>query len=159
MEEKKVNITLGALDIVTMLMHQTNISEDLARVIVGNLCHSSGGLDQLVKALMGVFPTLKYEVGDFVYISVDTLQSWKVDRDATRKLSICKDDMIMAQVTETDKYNSSPYRIKATAVLTGGEIGQTDQVIPESYIKGVPEDPTEILDLIEELNTPKDLPF
>ena len=155
MEERKVNITLGVSHIVKMLMHETGIKEDLAKVIVGNLCQSSGGLDQLVRALMGIFPTLKYEVGDFVYINVDTLQSWKADKSATRKLSICKDDMIMGKVVETDMYNSTPYRIKATAVLTGGEIGEVEQSIPEDYIKGVPEDPTELLDLIEDLN--KDL--
>lgn len=156
-KDKEVSVRFRGEDIKKMLINKTGLEDNLAELIMGNLAHSQVGLEQITKALLGIFPVANYKVGDFIYVPVDILPSWKMDREATKKLESCFRECIMAQIIKVDLYSSSVYQINCTVVLSDSKVGELDTYINESDIKGVPEKPEDILEIIENLN--KELPF
>jgi len=155
--DKEVLIRFKGEDIKKMLIDKTGIAEDLAQVIIGNLAHSNVGFEQVTKALLGIFPKADYKVGDFIYVAVESLPSWRVDKEACKKMDSCTDGCLMAQIIKVDLYTTDIYQVSCKAVLSDGKTGDLDWRISESDIKGVPENPAEILELMENLD--KELPF
>lgn len=155
--EKEISIRFKADDIKKMLIDKTHIRDDLAELLIGNLAHSEVGLEQLTRALLGVFPKAEYKVGDFIYVAIDCLPGWKVDKPATAKMESAVDGCVMGQITKIDLYSSSLYEVNCKTVLVDSKISDITWNIRTSDIKGVPEKPEEILEIIENLN--KELPF
>ena len=156
-EQRDVSITISSDDLKKMFMDKTKIDDNLATLIIGCLHNSSVGIELLAKALLGVFPKIKYKLNDFVFIPVSNLPTWKTDRDATLKLPSCKNECVMGQVISVDPYNSMTYRVKCTVVLTDGHVGFIDALTHDRELQGTPEDPAEILGLIEDMK--RELPF
>ena len=155
--QRHVTITLLSDDIKIMLMDKTKMDDNLATLIIGCLHNSNVGTELLAKALFGIFPKLKYKVGDFVFIPVSSLPTWKTDKDATLKLPSCKNECIMAQVVSIDPYNTLTYKVKCTAVSADGHVAFIDVLTHDRELQGTPEDPAEILGLIEDMK--RELPF
>ena len=155
--DKVISIPFTMSNIKAMFIEKTGIDGPLADLIMGHINHSPVGLEQITKGLLGIFPTAKYSKGEFVYVPVQKLPSWRINREETLKLASCVDSFIMAQITHVDIYDSSPYKIAYTAVLTDGKIAETEYSVIEETISHPAENPEEILEIIENLTKP--LPF
>lgn len=155
--DKVIQIPFTMSNIKTMFIEKTGIDGPLADLIIGHINHSPVGLEQITKGLLGIFPTAKYSKGQFVYVPVQKLPGWRINKEETLKLASCVDSYIMAQITHVDVYDSNPYRIVYTAVLTDGKIGETEYAANEETISYLAENPEEMLEIIENLNKP--LPF
>ena len=161
---KKINIEMTEDDIRNMLIKKLNAgscNEPLADLIIGHIEQTGSGLTQLFKGMLGIFPSLKYEVGDYVWIPIKNLPSWKVDLKATEELPGIRDKNIMVKITDVNPYKPSEYSIEAD-VIYDGKIAVVDYNIPESYIMFREESFLEILELIEQFKDEKkgeDVPF
>lgn len=157
MEDRRIHIEFSISEVKKMLIDKTGIQDDIASLIMGHINLSTMGLEQMAKALLGVFPKAKYKEGDFVYVKIKNLPGWKVDKDATAKLECATGDCVMAQITKVDVYSSNPYTANFTAMLNDGKVGQDTAVFMDREIESSVENPEEILEIIENLNKP--LPF
>lgn len=155
--ENPINVMITPSELKKVLIKKTDISKELADVIVGNLANSPMGLGQLTKALLGIFPDTLYKIGDFVCLPVKSIPGWKADKDATIKSELCKNGYIVAQICSIDPHTLNPYLVKCTVVISEGNIGEVDWVTSDSEIIARLDNPAEIVDIIENVKT--ELPF
>jgi hypothetical protein len=164
-EEKKVNIDITISEIKIMLSKHvltgsTTKDDVISDLILGHLALSEKGLSQLFKALLGVPPTLIYKEKDWVYIRLDILPSWRMDKAATSALPSVKEGYILAQITECNVYKGSPYKVVYDVIKDGETVATPDQTeMREDYIREKAEDFVDILDALEKLKEEKDAPF
>ena len=164
-EEKKVNIQVSVHEVANLLSkHMVQGSGEgraVTNLIVGQLALTEKGLPQLFKALLGIFPSLIYKEKDWVYVRLDILPSWKMDKVATAALPSVKDGYILAQITECNVYKEAPYRIVYDVMKDGANVATADRSdVRESDILEKAEDFVDILDALEELKNKSDeLPF
>lgn len=164
-EEKKVNIQVSVHEVANLLSkHMVQGSGEgraVTNLIVGQLALTEKGLPQLFKALLGIFPSLIYKEKDWVYVRLDILPNWKMDKAATEALPSVKDGFILAQITECNVYKGYPYKIAYDVMKDGAKVASQDESeIREEYIREKAEDFVDILDALEELKNKSDeLPF
>jgi hypothetical protein len=164
MDEKQVNIQVSVHEVANVLSRQMvqggGEGRAVANLIVGQLALTEKGLPQLFKALLGVFPSLIYKEKDWVYVRLDMLPSWKMDKAATAALPSVKDGFILAQIKECNVYKGSPYKVVYDVVKEGAKVASQDESeIREEYVREKAEDFVDILDALEKLKDEKDLPF
>jgi hypothetical protein len=155
--DKTITVKFSVNDVKKMLIDKTGIDNNLADLIVGHITQTLSGCEQLTKALLGIFPQPKYKKGDFVYVPVKCLPGWKVNKEETLNLKICKESCVMVQIEEVYIYASDPYKVTGTAVLLDGKIGEVAFSITDDEISFVVDDPVELLEIIDDLKRP--LPF
>jgi hypothetical protein len=108
------------------------------------------GLGQLFKGLIGIFPTLMYTPGNFIWVNIAALPGWRINKDKTAVLPTVKDGFILAEIMDCNVYKSSPYNIKYTAMRDSvPEPVEELTEINESNIRDRAEDFVDILDLLE----------
>jgi hypothetical protein len=88
----------------------------MANVIIGNLEATEVGLEQLYKAMNGVYETPKYKIGDLVRVKIDDLYTWNFDKDKTEKLGTMIQGRLLCQIREIDLTKLKPYIVAFTAV-------------------------------------------
>ncbi len=161
-QEKKVNIELTTTEVKDLLMRHLDVKQahNVADVIIGHMIQTEKGLGQLFKGLIGVFPTLIYREKDFVYVKLDYLPSWRMDKAKTTELPSVKDGYILAQIQECNVYKASPYRVTYDVIKEGETVVKQEMAdIQEISIREKAEDFVDILDALEKLRDEKDLPF
>lgn len=164
-QEKKVVVEVTVHEVATMLakhMVQRSSSEDRAvtNLIVGHLALTDKGLPQLFKALMGIFPSLIYKEKDWVYVRLDMLPSWKMNKVATAALPSVKNEYILAQIIECNVYKTSQYKLAYDVIKDGETVAKQDtSEIREEHILEKAEDFVDILDALEKLKEEQDIPF
>lgn len=161
-QEKKVNIELTTTEVKELLMRHLDIKQahGVADVIIGHMIQTEKGLGQLFKGLMGVFPTLIYKPKDFVYVKLDYLPSWRMDKAKTAELPSVNNGYILAQIVECNVYKGTPYRVTYDVIKEGEtEPKQDTAEVQEVSIREKAEDFVDILDALEKLKEEKDLPF
>jgi hypothetical protein len=164
-QEKKVIIEVTVHEVASILskhMVQGSSGEDRAvtNLIIGHLALTEKGLPQLFKALMGVFPSLIYKEKDWVYVRLDMLPSWKMNKIATAALPSVKNEYILAQIIECNVYKTSQYKLAYDVIKDGETVAKQDtSEIREEYILEKAEDFVDILDALEKLKEEQDKPF
>lgn len=163
MSERKINVEVSTAEVKDLLLknlHGKDASE-VADIIIGQLLLTPVGIPQLFKGLLGIFPSLEYEVGDFIWVKLDYLSSWKVDKEKTKALPNYRDGYLLCQISETNVYKGSPYKVAYDIIRSGYETLSPEVYdIEASSIKEKAEDFTDILDLLEEIKAKgPDLPF
>lgn len=163
-EEKKVNIQISIYEVANLLskhmVQGSGEGQAVVNLIIGQLALTEKGLPQLFKALLGILPTLIYKEKDWVYVRLDMLPSWKMDKAATAALPSVKDGFILAQIKECNVYKGSPYKVVYDVIKEGAKVASPDESdIREEYVREKAEDFVDILDALEKMKDEKDLPF
>jgi len=159
-QEKKVSIELTTTEVKELLMRHLDITQahNVADVIIGHLVQTEKGLGQLFKGLIGVFPTLVYKEKDFVYVKLDYLPSWRMDKAKTAELPTVNNGHILAQIIECNPYKGSPYKVSYDVIKEGEIIVKAEMTeIQEIYIREKAEDFVDILDALEKLKEEKNI--
>ncbi len=130
--------------------------EKLAEVIVGYLNTIDHALPGLMKALVGIYPTVKYKKGDMVWVKFGHLPSWKVDKRETKKMphwkegaSYDKEGLLLCQIEDVNLYHSSPYVLSFT-FMDSGAIKQVTYQALEYVIAYKEESFLDLLDALSE---------
>lgn len=132
-------------------------ADKIATVLAEHISASSIAFEQCLKAFMGIFPTLKYKVGDVVYINFTYLPTWRIDKDKTLKLPNVKGELVPAIITSTNMYSGDQYTIEYSAIANNesGSKKQTWQ-IHDRYIEYKEEQIEDFLEEIEKSDAQAD---
>jgi hypothetical protein len=151
---KSISVEITIEDIEQLLEKHLVIKDKqkFAKLIVGHLSKSNIALEQIYKGLLGMYPEFNYKEGDWVYIDISNLTSWRMNKESTLKLPGTLDQCIPCEITSVDKYNAAPYNISFKYVKK-----DTEEVLDETYyvegkyiFKKV-ENLVDVLDELEEL--------
>ena len=159
-EEKKVSIELTTTEVKELLIRHLDVKQThmVADLIIGHMVQTEKGLGQLFKGLIGVFPTLVYKEKDFVYVKLDYLPSWRMDKAKTAELPTVNNGHILAQIIECNPYKGSPYKVSYDVIKEGEIIVKAEMTeIQEIYIREKAEDFVDILDALEKLKEEKNI--
>lgn len=126
--------------------------ENFSKLIVGHLSNSNVGLEQIYKGLLGIYPKFSYKEGDWVYVDISNLTSWRMNKDSTLKLPSTLGQYIPCEITSVNPYNSSPYNINFKYVKKDTEeVSDENYYVGESYIFKKVENLIDVLDEMEEV--------
>jgi hypothetical protein len=120
MEKPKTHIDVKvSVECIKDSLRKKIVSEHsalIANVIIGNLAVTEVGLEQLYKAMSGVYEAPKYKIGDLVRVKMDDLYSWNFDKQKTEELGTMIQGRILCQIREIDLTKLKPYNVGFTAV-------------------------------------------
>ena len=160
---KKINVEITDSDIKEML--RKNIVMPKASrfidLLVGHICKDKTSMEQIYKALLGIYPEFKYKTGEWVYVHYNNIATWRVDKEATLALPGTKNmELIPCQIYEIDTYGEAPYKIKYQTVKDDKPSKQ-EYYVSESYIHSKVENLEDVLDELEsiKINDEDNLPF
>ena len=160
----KINVEVTDKDIKEML--RKNIVMPKASrfidLLVGHICKERTSMEQIYKALLGIYPEFKYKAGDWVYVKWDNIATWRVDKEPTMSLpGVKNNEFIPCLIYDIDTYGEVPYKIKYQSVKSGDTKGcEQEYYVVESAIQGKVENLEEVLDDLENIDTKHDtLPF
>lgn len=111
----------------------SNHSALIANVIIGNLAPTEVGLEQLYKAMSGVYEKPKYKIGDLVRIKIEHLYSWQFDKTATEKEGNTIDGRLLCQIISIDPTKIAMYEVRYQAV-SGSVKKEITSMVGESKV-------------------------
>lgn len=155
-------IEVSCTDLRDLLVKHLRIDDsyEVANLIVGHMQLTENGVSQLFKSLLGIFPTLEYKVGDFVWVDMAYLSSWRMDKAKTKELPSCREDRLLCKIVETNVYRGSPYKVRYDIIREKEtDIKSDSSDITASAIRERAEHYLDILELLEKLKEDADLPF
>lgn len=154
-QDKVFNVNISVDDIQKILLPRIkgDNAEKLCELILAHICKSNVGMEQLFKALLNIYPEIKYKVGDFVYVPIDNTSSYNVDKLLTEKLPTVKNKLMLCQIINIDVYDYYCYTVQYEVIKTNTTIpSKVSQTIAERYIDSKAED---VLDILEQLDNLK----
>lgn len=121
-----MNIEDGELiDVLEDALSGCSHSHIIAKAIVNNLAKTPVGLSHLIKALVGLDVSTKYNVGDKVYAKRQNLPTWRWDD--TRMKELLFQDCLLCEIESIDLYSADPYGIVYTIYREGNENSEVDR--------------------------------
>jgi hypothetical protein len=162
MEIKTISVEITIEDIQQLLEKHLVIKDKqkFAELIVGHLSKSNIALEQTYKGLLGMYPEFNYKEGDWVYIDISNLTSWRMNKESTLKLPGTLDQCIPCEITGVDIYSAAAYSVNykyvkkdtmVTSNLEHEEILDETYSVEERYIFKKVENLIDVLDELEEL--------
>jgi len=151
---KAINVEITTEDIKQLLVKHLVIADKdkFAELIVGHVSKNNTSLTQIYKALIGVYPKFNYKEGDFVYVSLNHLPSWRMNKEKTKALPGVIDDNLPCQITKVNIYEESCYDIDFTYIPKDSEIATVEHYsTSDYYITKKVENIADVLDEMEEL--------
>lgn len=150
---KKINVEITDSDIKEML--RKNIVMPKASrfidLLVGHICKERTSMEQIYKALLGIYPDFKYKTGEWIYVHYSNLATWRVDKEATLALPGTKDmEFIPCKIYEIDTYGEVPYKIKYQAVKDD-KPSEQDYYVLELHVHSKVENLEDVLDEIQSI--------
>lgn len=106
--------------------------------IVKHLEESEIGLEDLYHSLMGVERTFAFKPLDEVWVSIEHLPSWRMDKVKTIAAGLVfKDSFMKCKVVEINALSRTCYRLEFECIPTGKDEKRTeDYWLPPSLISG-----------------------
>jgi hypothetical protein len=106
--------------------------------IVKHLQESELGLEDLYHSLLGAERSFKYKPLDKVWISLDHLPSWRIDKDKSLQAGLIeKERFIKCTIIDINPLSRSCYKIEFVAIATGkDETGLQEYPVSEAAIYG-----------------------
>lgn len=151
---KAINVQITTEDIKQLLSKHLVIAnkEKFAELIVGHLSKNNVSLEQIYKALIGIYPEFNYKEGDWVYVPLDALPIWRMDKEKTKALPKTMGNNIPCEITNVDIYQDSCYDITFSYIgKDSDDLKVENYSIRESYIAKKVENIEDLLDEMEEL--------
>lgn len=127
-------------------------------LISGHLCKDSFTMGQVFKAMLGIYSTLNYKEGQYVYVPFDRLATWRVDKDLTLKLPGVVGDQIPCFIKKVEPFSETPYSVVYQAVRTAASLPEEqDYMVTEQGISGKVENIEDVLDQMEDEQVKKNI--
>lgn len=161
---KKINVEITDNDIKEMLRKNIVMpkASKFVDLLVGHICKERTSMEQIYKAMLGIYPEFKYKTGDWVYVKWDNIATWRVNKELTMALpGVKNNEFIPCLIYDIDTYGEVPYKIKYQSVKSG-ETNACEQeyYVLESAIHSKVENLEEVLDELENIDTKDNtLPF
>lgn len=151
--DKEVHITIKESELTELLTEKLLVKEPdkLASLIMG-LLNSSFAAAQLYKALQGIYPVLKYKIGDAVYVKFERLADWRYDKEKTLALpGVLDEKYIPCRIETTNLYKESAYMVVYNCIKGGHtEMGEDSYEIQENVIHSKIENFEEVIEQLEQ---------
>jgi hypothetical protein len=147
----KINVEVTDNDIKEMLRKNIVMpkASKFIDLLIGHICKERIAMEQIYKALLGIYPVFNYKAGDWIYVDYTHLAMWRVDKEATMALpSVKEGKLIPCVIYEVDIYTDMPYKIKYEAIKDGKNI-QQDYYVTDSIIHSKVEKLEDVLDEME----------
>jgi hypothetical protein len=151
---KTISVEITTEDVKQLLAKHLVIAdkEKFAELIIGHLSKSSVSLEHIYKALIGIYPEFNYKEGDWVYVPLDALPVWRMDKEKTKALPKVMGNNIPCEITKVDTYQEACYDIDFTYIPKDSDVLTVEHYsIKESYIARKVENIEDLLDEMEEL--------
>lgn len=102
--------------------------------IVKHLQETDLGLEDLYFSLMGVERTFKYKVLDKVWVNIEHLPSWRIDKVKSEAAGlILREKFIKCTVVEIQPLVRSCYRVEFEAIPTGKDEPKLEEYMLAEY--------------------------
>lgn len=117
----EINVRFSKDDLCQMLKKNLNKNSDkVAEVLTEHITKAGAtAFQQCFKALMGIYPSIKYKPGDIVYVYFSHLPTWRLDKEKTLQVSGVKGELIPVKIINADKYSDPEYQIEFYGVSNG----------------------------------------
>ncbi len=139
MSALSVNFSLEEITQMVFDKLDPKLSRDLrtliANTIVKNLEKSPVGISQVYKSFLGIEPSLKYSVGDKVYVKKAHLYIWRFHKELMEPRYF--KDALLVEITETDLYKQDAYSVTYEYVNQDGNMETGTQSLLEGQIAGI----------------------
>jgi hypothetical protein len=109
--------------------------EDLA-VCLGSVITSDRDKEAVFKAALGIKPDLKYAIDDEVYVDLESLYLYSVDKDATADKYVDKTGYMAAKIVSIRPYHRDVYCIQIPVIETSGKEGLITTWTSEDSVRG-----------------------
>lgn len=107
----------------------------IANVIIEQLSYTEIGLNKLHVALSGIPYTYKCNPLDEVWVSLDYLPNWRMDKPAMEKAGILKKNYVKCTVTEIHPHKKECYNLRFNLIKPGeSEISTDEYTVQEDGI-------------------------
>lgn len=162
-----INIIVTTEEIISLLERYINHpdSKELAKLIGTWMTNDEKPAKQLYKGITGIFPRHLYEPGDFVWIKIDFLSTWKFDRKLTKDKKLPNystfdnSDYLLCRIDKKYMYKNYDYHIWYNVVDSNDAVIEVTQDIDERIILHKEESFFEFIDKIDKPYEELDLPF
>jgi len=151
---KTINIEITIKDLQNLLEKHLVIKdkEKFAELVVGHLSKTNVSLEQTYKALIGIYPEFKYKKGDWIYVPLNGLPTWRMDEEKTKALPGVMGNNLPCEITRVNTYDESCYDIVFTYIPNGSDLKQLESYsVKENYVVKKVENLEDILDEMEQL--------
>jgi hypothetical protein len=155
----EINVRFTKDDLCQMLKKNLNKNSDkVAEVITEHITKAgSTAFQQCFKALMGIYPSIKYKPGDVVYVHFSNLATWRLDKVKTLEVSGVKDELIPVRITSADKYQDPEYQIEFYGVANGDfKLSKQTYTTTDAFIEYKEENIEDFLEEIEKSDAQAD---
>lgn len=127
---KSISVEITIEDIQQLLEKHLVMKDKqkFSELIVGHLSKSNIALEQTYKGLLGMYPEFNYKEGDWVYIDINNLTSWRMNKESTLELPGTLDHCIPCEITGVDIYSAAAYNIKYRYIKK-----DTEEILDETY--------------------------
>lgn len=132
--EKIINIELNNFKTMLENCMQSEYKAIIAQVIISHLAQSEMGLSHLHMALAGQLPELKYKVGEIYKVKIDTLPTWKFNKDNTLASELHQQGFISAKIVSVNIFTRDCYAIKCTVLNDAKEEIEIQAQLPQSFL-------------------------
>lgn len=160
----EINVRFTKDDLCQMLKKNLNKNSDkVAEVLTEHITKAgSTAFQQCFKALLGIYPSIKYKPGDVVYVNFSNLPTWRLDKAKTLEVSAnIKDELIPVRIITADKYQDPEYQIEFYGVSNGeSKLSKHTYTTSDGLIEYKEEDMESFIEEIEKSETQvDDTPF
>lgn len=135
--DREFHISIKESELLELLRTKllVNQPDKFAALIMGHL-NSPFAATQLYKALQGLYPVLKYNIGDPIYVKLERLADWRYDKEKTLALpGVLDERYIPCQIESVNPYKESQYTIVYKCVKQAQtEVGEDSYDIQENSI-------------------------
>jgi hypothetical protein len=159
----EINVRFSKDDLCQMLKKNLNKNSDkVAEVLTEHITKAGAtAFQQCFKALMGIYPSIKYKPGDIVYVYFSNLPTWRLDKEKTLQVSGVKGELIPVKIINADKYSDPEYQIEFYGVSNGeSKISVHNYIASDALIEYKEEQLEDFLEEIEKsADNPDDILF
>lgn len=148
----EINVRFTKDDLCQMLKKNLNKNSDkVAEVLTEHITKAgTTAFQQCFKALMGIYPSIKYKPGDIVYVYFSHLPTWRLDKQKTLQVSGVKGELIPVKIINADKYSDPEYQIQFYGVVNNeSKISVQGYNITDALIEYKEEQLEDFLEAIE----------
>lgn len=148
----EINVRFTKDDLCQMLKKNLNKNSDkVAEVLTEHITKAGAtAFQQCFKALMGIYPSIKYKPGDIVYVYFSNLPTWRLDKQKTLQVSGVKGELIPVKIINADKYSDPEYQIQFYGVVNNeSKISVQGYNITDALIEYKEEQLEDFLEAIE----------
>lgn len=111
-ENNSFNVSINDVYFVDILKNVLKEGQEHVAECLGSVITSDSDKEAVFKAVLGIKPELNYAIDDLIYIDVDDVYLYGVDKEATKKKFADNTGYVPAVIVNIRPYHREVYRIK-----------------------------------------------